>query len=87
MSLLKLSGLPRNTIKKYLHIDIIIPQYAGQGRSSNLIPYVDKLKHWLKTESKLGRKERRSVKQLYNYLVQLGYLGSYDRVLTYAKQW
>lgn len=83
----KRTGLSRNTIKKYLRNDIVIPQYIGQGRTSKLTAYVDKLQQWLKTESNRGRKERRSIKQLYHDLVQLGYLGSYDRVVAYARRW
>ncbi len=83
----KRTGLSRNTIKKYLRNEIVTPQYLGQGRTSKLSPYMDKLQQWLKTESRRGRKERRSVKQLYHDLVKLGYLGSYDRVAAYAKQW
>ena len=83
----KRTGLSRNTIKKYLRNDIVIPQYVGQGRTSKLTPYVDKLQQWFKTESNRGRKERRSVKQLYHDLVQLDYLGSYDRVVAYARRW
>ena len=83
----KRTGLSRNTIKKYLHNDIVTPRYMGQGRVSKLSPYLDKLQQWLKTESNRGRKERRSVKQLYHDLVKLGYIGSYDRVTAYAKKW
>ena len=83
----KRTGLSRNTIKKYLHNDIVTPQYMGQGRISKLSPYLDKLQQWLKTESNRGRKERRSVKQLYHDLVKLGYQDSYDRVVSYAKKW
>ena len=85
--IVKRTGLSRNTIKKYLRNDIVTPQYMGQGHVSKLSPYLDKLQQWLKTESNRGRKERRSVKQLYHDLVKLGYLGSYDRVASYAKQW
>ena len=83
----KRTGLSRNTIKKYLRNEVVTPQYVGQGRTSKLSPYMDKLQQWLKTESNRGRKDRRSIKQLYADLVQLGYLGSYDRVVAYAKQW
>jgi transposase len=83
----KRTGLSRNTIKKYLRNEIVTPQYHGQARITKLSPYTDKLKQWLKTESNRGRKERRSVKSLYGDLVKLGYLGSYDRVVAYAKHW
>ena len=83
----KRTGIFRNAIKKYLHNNVVTPQHRGQARISKLSPYLDKLQQWLKTESNRGRKERRSVKQLYHDLVKLGYLGSYDRVVAYAKQW
>lgn len=81
------TGLSRNTIKKYLRSDIVTPQFQGQKRASKLSPYTEKLAQWLKTESNRGRKERRSIKQLYQDLVKLGYVGSYDRVVAYAKAW
>ena len=75
----KRTGLSRNTIKKYLRNEVVTPQYVGQGRTNKLSPYLDKLQQWLKAESNRGSKERRSIKQLYHDLVQLGYLGSHFR--------
>jgi transposase InsO family protein len=41
----------------------------------------------LKTEVGKGRKQKRSIKQLYRDLAQLGFTGSYDRVAAFAKRW
>lgn len=81
------TGLSRNTIKKYLRNEIVTPQYQWSKRKSKLSPYTEQLSQWLKTESHRHRKERRSIKQLYRELVKLGYEGSYDRVVAYARQW
>ena len=81
------TGLSRNTIRKYLTNKVVEPKYPKRKTRSNLDEYAAKLTSWLKTESGKGRKQKRSIKQLYNDLVQLGYPGSYDRVTAFAKRW
>ena len=46
-----------------------------------------KLTAWLKTEAGKGRKQKRNLKLLHQDLVQLGFTGSYDRVVAFAKRW
>ncbi len=41
----------------------------------------------LKTEAAKSRKQRRSLKQLHEDLLELGFEGSYDRVAAFARQW
>ena len=81
------TGLSRNTIKKYLASGEVEPRYAKRQSASKLDEYADKLTHWLKIESNRNRKQRRSLKQLYQDLLALGYEGSYDRVCAFAKHW
>ena len=70
--------MSRNTIRKYLANNIVEPGYPDRRRPSKLDDYAVKLTAWLKVEVSKGRKQKRSLKQLYRDLVQLGYTGSYD---------
>ena len=79
--------LSRNTIRKYLRSDAVEPQYAQRSNVSKLDPFADKLSAWLALESRKGRKQRRSIKQIYLDLVSLGFTGSYGRVAAFARSW
>ena len=81
------TGLSRNTIKKYLKAGTVEPKFSVPERPSKLDPFADKLAAWLKTETAKSRKQRRTLKQLHNDLVALGYAGSYNRVAAFARQW
>ena len=81
------TGLSRNTVRKYLANKVVEPTYPRRKTPSKLDDYADKLRAWLKTEASKGRKQKRSIKQLYRDLVQLGFTGSYDRVVAFACRW
>ncbi len=81
------TGLSRNTIRKYLSNKVVEPKYPARKTPSKLDDYAPKLAAWLKTEAGRNRKQKRSLKQLYGDLVQLGYTGSYDRVTAFARRW
>jgi transposase len=81
------TGLSRNTIKKYLAGQVVEPAYKPRPSRSKLAPYAEQLIVRLKTASKASRKQRKSVKQMYRELAGLGYEGSYDRVVCFAKRW
>ena len=81
------TGLSRNTVRKYLASDVIEPKYPKRNSPSKLDDYGPTLTSWLFREGKRHRKQRKTIKQLYHDLVQLGYTGSYDRVAAFARQW
>jgi len=81
------TGLSRNTVRKYLASGVVEPQYPKRKSESKLDEYAASLTNWLHRESRRSRKQRRSVKQLYFDLVELGYTGSYDRVAAFARDW
>ncbi|MCA3035376.1 MAG: IS21 family transposase, partial [Rhodocyclaceae bacterium] len=81
------TGISRNTIKKYLAGQVVEPAYKPRPLRSNLAPYAEQLIVRLKTAAKASRKQRKSVKQMYRELAGLGYEGSYDRVVSFAKRW
>ena len=81
------TGLSRNTVRKYLAGGMAEPSYPKRKSLSKLDDYEQPLTSWLFRESRRHRKQRRSIKQLYHDLVQLGYTGSYDRVAAFARSW
>lgn len=81
------TGLSRNTVRKYLASEVVEPRYSRRKTPSKLDGYEETLTSWLFREAKRTRKQRRTVKQLYQVLVPLGYTGSYDRVAAFARRW
>lgn len=81
------TGLSRNTIRKYLDSGVIDPKYPERKSQSKLDDFAEKLTGWLKTESKKGRKQKRSLRQIHSDLCALGFTGSYDRVAAFARNW
>lgn len=81
------TGISRNTIKKYLKSGDVEPQYQSRKAESKLDDFEKTLSEWLKLESTKPRKQKRSVKQLYEDLILEGYTGSYDRVAAFARGW
>ena len=74
----RLTGLSRNTIKKYLREGAVEPKFKTPPRPSKLDPYADRLSAWLLAQTQKSRKKRRTVKQMHADLVKLGYDGSYE---------
>ncbi len=83
----KRTGLSRNTVRRYLNSKIIDPAYPKRQSLSKLDEFEEVLTGWLHRESRRHRKQRKSVKQLHQDLVKLGFSGSYDRVAAFARQW
>lgn len=81
------TGLPRNTIRKYLRADIVEPSFKTPTRQSKLDPFAEKLSGWLLTELRKSRKDRRTAKQMHADLVTLGFDGSYERVAAFVRAW
>jgi transposase len=81
------TGLSRNTIKKYLKDRTIVPVYSKRITMSKLDEFEELLVSWLKREARRPRKQRKTVKNLFQDLVSLGYSGSYDRVASFARKW
>ena len=80
-------GISRNTVRRYLRSETTEPAYAERQSASAIDPYAFHLAGWLKTEAAKSRKQRRSLKQLHEDLTELGFKGSYDRVVAFARQW
>lgn len=54
------TGLSRNTIRKYLRLGTVQPEFKVPDRPSKLDPYAEKLAAWLKTDAGKSRKQRRT---------------------------
>src|SRR3546814_10707027 len=82
-----LTGLSRNTIRKYLRSETIDPRFKVPDRPSKLDPFAEHLAAWLRREMGRSRKQKRTIKQFHADLVSLGYEGSYNRVAAFARDW
>jgi hypothetical protein len=80
-------GISRNTVRCYLHSEIVEPAYRDRRTPNALDQYAFKLSFWLKTETTKSRKQRHSLRQIHVDLCELGFEGSYDRVAAFARQW
>lgn len=82
----KRTGLSRNTVRRYLKNDVAEPVYAKRQALSKIKEFEELLISWLKRESRRRRKERKTVKNLYEDLLPLGYSGSYERVTAFVRK-
>ena len=80
-------GISRNTVRRYIRADTVLPAYPERQSPSKLDGFAAKLSGWLKTEANRPRKQRRTLKQLHADLCALGFDGSYDRVAAFARRW
>jgi transposase len=80
-------GISRNTVRRYLRNDAVLPIYPSRQSPSKLDGFAAKLSEWLKKETSRSRKQRRTLKQIHADLCALGFTGSYDRVAAFARKW
>ena len=81
------TGLLRNTVRKYLHSRVVKPKYPLRKSASKLDAFAEILARDLAIEASKGRRQRRNLRRLYTDPVTLGYVGSYDRVAAFARNW
>jgi transposase len=55
--------------------------------SPKLGVFQEQLLKWLEAEAKLPRRRRRTAQRMYECLQELGYVGAYDSVQRFIKQW
>jgi transposase len=81
--------LSRNTVKRVLREENSIDK--KYKRDSQPFPrlghFKSQLEDWLTEESKLSKSERCSSRKLHQRLKSKGYLGSYDSIQRFVKQW
>ena len=63
------------------------PRYPPRVVASKLDAYAEQLATWLKADAHRGRRDRRTVKLMYEELTAQGYKGGYGRVASFARRW
>ena len=87
-SLVRKTGLSRNTIRRVLRADKAGRSYIrAEQPMPKLGSYTETLASWLLEDSKLPRKERRTAARYHAQLQLEGYTGAYDSVQRYVKSW
>lgn len=82
------TGLARNTIKAWLRKgEMVEPKYPQRVNQTKLDGYTETLATWLKADLHRGKRDRRTIKALYEGLVEQGYTGGYGRVAAFARRW
>lgn len=69
------------------HLRQMEATYHVRQSSSALDEFAPRLSTWLTAEAGKSRKQRRTLKQMFLDLKELGYEGSYDRVAGFGRQW
>ena len=82
------TGLARNTIRSWLRKgQMVEPKYPPRVVASKLDAYAEQLAIWLKADAHRGKRDRRTVKLMYEELAGQGYKGGYGRVAAFARRW
>lgn len=82
------TGLARNTIKVWLRKgEMVQPKYPQRVVVSKLDGFTETLATWLKADQHRGKRDRRTIKTLYEALTEQGYTGGYGRVAAFARRW
>jgi hypothetical protein len=77
----------RNIVRRYIRTEASEPSYPTRHSPSSLDSFATRLSAWLSAEAVKSRKQRRTLKQMFLDLRELGYEGSYDRVAAFSRQW
>lgn len=80
-------GICRNTVRRYLRSETIEPACAERRSTRAIDKYAFRLSVLFKAQAAKSRKQRRTLKQIHENLKELGFEGSYDRVVAFARTW
>lgn len=81
------TNLSRNTIRHWLRQpDMTEPTYPIRQNKSVVDPYAEQLRQWLTADSHRPKRDRRTVKAMFEALKAQGYPGSYTRVAIRVRQ-
>ena len=82
------TGIARNTIKSWLRRgQMVEPKYPARVMATKLDGFTEQLVIWLKADAHRGKRDRRTVKLMYEELAAQGYQGGYGRVAAFARRW
>jgi transposase len=81
-------GISRNTVRRIVRDPLIGKAYKRPFQPApKLGAYEEKLEAWLQEDSKLSKSQRCSSRKLHERLKAEGYIGAYDSVQRFVKQW
>ena len=84
----KLTGLSRNTVKKWLKAPgAVIPKYSRESPAGKLTAFEATLDQSLKADSHRPKHARRTAKALLTQIQAQGYLGGYSAVTDFVRAW
>ncbi|OAN25113.1 hypothetical protein EC839_1317 [Pseudomonas sp. JUb52] len=84
----RLTSLSRNTISKYLNMDVQEePKYQRRSQSTRLTPFHGALVQALTVDARRPKKERRTAWMLFQEIKASGYDGCYSRVTDFIRAW
>ena len=84
----RLTSLSRNTISKYLNMDVQEePKYQRRSQPTRLTPFHEVLVQALSVDARRPKKERRTAWMLFQEIKAGGYDGCYSRVTDFIRAW
>jgi transposase len=84
----RLTSLSRNTISKYLNVDVQEePKYQRRSQPTRLTPFHEVLVQALSVDARRPKKERRTAWMLFQEIKSGGYDGCYSRVTDFIRAW
>jgi hypothetical protein len=66
---------------------MVQPKYPQRVVVSKLDGFTETLATWLKADQHRGKRDRRTIKLMYEALTEQGYTGGYGRVAAFARRW
>ena len=80
-------NVSRNTIKKYLKAEVEPVYHRSHQPCPKLGDYRPQLEAWLEQDGLRPKGQRRTARRLFEDLQREGYVGAYDSVQRFVKQW
>ena len=84
----RMTGLSRNTVAKWLHVEVDgPPKYRRGEMPGKLKAFEEAVKLALKADARRPKHERRTARALYAEIRAAGYDGDYSRVTDFVRAW
>ena len=82
-------GIARNTASRWLAlVDVTEPRYPKRVPAKSILePFKEQMILWLKADQHRGKRDRRTTKEIFEAIRELGYVGSRGPVYEYCKYW
>jgi transcriptional regulator with XRE-family HTH domain len=82
-------GIARNTASRWLAlVDVTEPRYPKRVPAKSILePFKEQMNLWLKADLHRGKRDRRTTKEIFEAIRELGYMGSRGPVYEYCKYW